>query len=66
MLGFYAFAVVYLAIGLWAARRAPGRARRAGLRGQLAVTTGILAVGLLWPDHCRSMFGSGWDNPFSD
>lgn len=65
MLGFYAFAVVYLAIGLWVARRAPGRARRAGLRAQLAVTAGILAVGLFWPDRCRT-FGSGWHNPFSD
>ena len=53
---FYAVAAIYLAVGLASALRAPGRAARPGLGGQLAVARGVLAAGLLWPERWRAGF----------
>jgi hypothetical protein len=51
---FYLCAAAYFAIGLVAAVKAPGRARRPGLRGQIAVTADVLKSGLLWPERWRA------------
>jgi hypothetical protein len=76
---FYAFAVVYLAIALWAAQRAgrqvpsqiPGQVpgqigRRTGrfaLRRQRAILVAVLEAGLLWPERWRALLASFWDDP---
>ncbi len=51
---FYAFAAVYLFIGLMVARRAAAPIRRPGWRGQLGVLCAVLGSGLLWPERLRA------------
>ena len=51
---FYAFATLYLAIGLVTALRMPGRAARPGLRGQVGLCLSVLGAGLFWPDRWRA------------
>jgi hypothetical protein len=72
---FYAFAVVYLAIALWAAQRAGrqipnqipsqigGRTSRSTLRRQRAILVAVLEAGLLWPERWRALLASFWDDP---
>jgi hypothetical protein len=51
---FYAFAALYLAIGLLRAWRAPGCASAPGLRGQITPCLRVLGTGLLWPERWRA------------
>jgi hypothetical protein len=57
VLEFYAFAAAYLAVALAVAWRAPARARRPGLRGQLTVARAVLGAGLLWPERWAARVG---------
>ncbi|MBV8168592.1 MAG: hypothetical protein JO021_17485 [Alphaproteobacteria bacterium] len=51
---FYAFAAIYLFIGLVLARRATAHAARPGWRGQIGVLCAVLGAGLLWPERLGS------------